>query len=86
MATIIKEAKLKDYTKEQLRKMLCISDPILPDGGDYAIIAMRFKDVELAFCADLSHGDEVITKTILHTRDLIKQMTSESNGHATEEA
>jgi hypothetical protein len=39
----------------QIQSEILKEKPILPDSGEYAMVAMRYKDVELAICMKPEH-------------------------------
>jgi hypothetical protein len=45
--------------------------PILPESGEYAMIAMRYKDTELAFCMKPEDMDDGLIQTIETLRKLV---------------
>ena len=48
-------------------------DLILPDAGDRAIIAMRYKNVELAFCIKPDDPDEVLITCIRRLWEVVRK-------------
>lgn len=45
--------------------------PILPESGDFALVAMRFKEIELCFCFRPTDSDEVLFANIKRLRELV---------------
>lgn len=55
-----------------------IPPPVLPDGGEYATIAMRYKNTELAFCMKPEHMEHGLVPTIEKLRECV--MTEAEKG------
>jgi len=45
--------------------------PILPECGEYAMVAMRYKDTELAFCIKPEHMDHALIRCIESLRKCV---------------